>query len=296
MNEAAQITPAQLRGAAEAEAAGFPALLARARHLAATLNLGAHGRRRAGVGEEFWQYRPAIAGDAMREIDWRRSARSDAQFIRQKEWQSAQAVNLWIDPGAAMQFAGAAGAETKLTRAQTLGMAIAILLSKAGERVGLMDDPEPPKQGEIQINKMALSLCNAAQTPDYATPPQKLLAKGSRAIFLSDFLGDWPAMVRALSAAADQDVQGCLVQVLDVQEASFPFTGRTIFESMQGSVRFETLRANALREAYLERLAEREAQLRDLARQTGWRFYRHLTNEPAQSALLWMYSALEADI
>ena len=39
---------------------------------------GAHGLRRPGPGEEFWQYRPAQPGEPARAIDWRRSARSDA--------------------------------------------------------------------------------------------------------------------------------------------------------------------------------------------------------------------------
>ena len=48
----------------------MPALLAEAEYLAATLMLGEHGRRRAGQGDEFWQYRPAQNGDAARSIDW----------------------------------------------------------------------------------------------------------------------------------------------------------------------------------------------------------------------------------
>lgn len=294
MNQAAANHASHLRSQSEGLAAGFPALLARAQQMAATMSIGAHGRKRAGIGEEFWQYRPAVDGDPAHAIDWRRSGRSDQQFVRQMEWQSSQSVNFWIDPGAAMQFASVDGADTKAMRAQSLGLALAILLSKGGERVGLMQDPEPPKQGEVQIGRMALSLAMAKDAPDYAVPPNKLLPTGSQAVFLSDFLGDWDAMVAALSKAADQNVRGCLVQVLDRQELSFPFKGRTIFQSMQGSVKFETLRASALRDEYLEKLARRSDSLQALARDTGWQYYRHVTDMPAQSALLWLYGALDA--
>lgn len=283
-----------LRSQSEGLAAGFPALLARAQQMAATMSMGAHGRRRAGLGEEFWQYRPAMDGDPQTAIDWRRSAQSDQQFVRQMEWQSAQSVNFWIDPGAAMNFTSQEGRETKAQRAQSLGLALAILLSKGGERVGLMQDPEPPKQGEVQIGRMALSLALATDAPDYAIPPNKQLPTGSQAVFLSDFLGDWDAMVAALSKAADQNVAGCLVQILDPQELSFPFKGRTIFESMQGSLTFETMRATALRDDYLDRLARRSDSLQALARDTGWQYYRHVTDTPAQSALVWLYGALDA--
>lgn len=293
MSEQLAINPGELRRGAERLSAGFPALLARARHLSATLDMGAHGRRRAGMGDEFWQYRPAVAGDAAGAIDWRRSGRSDAEFVREQEWQTAQAVHLWVDPGSAMQFVGDDGGETKANRAQLLALAVAILLTRAGERVGLMDDPEPPKRGEVQLNKIIQFMLHQSDVPDYATPPEKILSRGSRAVYLSDFLGDWDALVASLSRAADQDVQGSLIQVLDPVEVSFPFKGRTIFQSMQNTVEFETLKANSLREDYLARLAEREAELRDLAKATGWRYLKHVTNEDPQAALLWLYQALE---
>src|SRR5690606_24154562 len=79
--------PINLRAQAEALAAPLPVLLAEAEHLASTVLLGDHGRRRAGQGDTFWQYRPAMPGDEMRNIDWRRSGRADAAFIQDKEWQ-----------------------------------------------------------------------------------------------------------------------------------------------------------------------------------------------------------------
>jgi hypothetical protein len=81
--------------------------MADAQHLAATVLLGTHGRKRAGTGDEFWQYRPAEAGDALRAIDWRRSARSDGHFVRQTEWQAAQSVMIGVDDAAEMTFTGA---------------------------------------------------------------------------------------------------------------------------------------------------------------------------------------------
>ena len=72
--------PLTLRADAETLAAPFPRLLAAAEQLASTVLLGDHGRRRAGTGDDFWQYRPAQVGDAARMIDWRRSAMADTEF------------------------------------------------------------------------------------------------------------------------------------------------------------------------------------------------------------------------
>ncbi len=297
MTQPETITPEHLRRDAESLAAGFPELLAHAQQLAATLSLGNHGRRRHGPGDEFWQYRAAVAGDHLRDIDWRRSARSDHQFVRQMEWQNLQAVHLWIDGAAAMDYASTAKLETKAARARLLGLATAILLGKAGESFALMQDPEPPRHGHGQITKMALRLAALdGGTGEYGLPPQKHMAQGNRALFISDFLGDWDALVTALSRAADQKVEGCLLQILDPAEEAFPFDGRTIFQSMQGGVQFETRRARALREDYLARLAERKAALADLAARTGWQYSCHHTDEPAQSALMWIFNALAGPV
>ena len=45
-----------LRARAETLGQALPPLLAEADHLAAGVMLGEHGRRRAGLGDEFWQF------------------------------------------------------------------------------------------------------------------------------------------------------------------------------------------------------------------------------------------------
>jgi uncharacterized protein (DUF58 family) len=269
----------------------LPALLAEAEHLAATLMLGEHGRRRAGQGDEFWQYRPAHQGDAARSIDWRRSARSDAHFVREREWQAAQSVSLWVDGSRSMGFSGAKDRAPKLDRARVLALALAVLLLRGGERVGIAG--LPPRPGRAQIMALMDALERDLAVDDYGSPQVVGMVPHGRAVFLSDFLGDLDPIETALTAAADRGVKGMMVQVLDPAEEDFPFDGRTIFESMGGSLRHETLKAGDLRGRYLDRLANRKARLADLARAVGWHFHTHHTGEPAQMALLWAYGALE---
>ncbi len=163
-------TPATLRAEAATLAAPLPPLLAEAEHLATTVILGEHGRRRAGLGDDFWQYRPAQPHDESRLIDWRRSARSDAAFVQDKEWQIAQSVILWVDRSAAMTFASATTLPTKGHRARILALATAILLTRGGERVGLTGLRLPPRRGRAQIDRMA-EIFAETDTGDYGTPP-----------------------------------------------------------------------------------------------------------------------------
>ena len=89
--------PVGLRRDAEKVGGALPPLLAQAELLAATVAMGFHGRRRAGHGENFWQYRQAVPGDPRSAVDWRRSGKSDQQFIREMEWEAAQTVSIWVD-------------------------------------------------------------------------------------------------------------------------------------------------------------------------------------------------------
>ncbi len=282
---------ADLRSRAEALGGALPPLLAEAEMLAATVMLGEHGRRRAGLGDEFWQYRPVHAGDSARMIDWRRSARSDAHFVREREWQAAQSVTLWVDPARSMQFAGVKGGTTKSDRARLLALALAVLLLKGGERVGLAGDAAP-RSGRAQMLRLAAALAGQDDRAEYGTPVTDGMVTHGRAVFLSDFLGDMTGVEAALTAAADRGVRGALVQVLDPAEEDFPFDGRTIFESMGGSVSHETRRAGDLRGRYLARLAERKDRLATLARAVGWHVTTHHTATAPQVALMWLWQAL----
>lgn len=287
------LSEAPLRPRAEALGQSLPALLASADHLASTVMLGEHGRRRAGMGDEFWQYRPAHAGDPARLIDWRRSARSDAHFVVEREWQAAQSVSLWVDTSKSMQFSGDKSRAPKADRAQLLALALAVLLLRGGERVGLAGSAAAPRSGRAQLLRLCEQLENAQASADYGRPEVQGLVAHGRAVFLSDFLGDIAGVEDGLARAADQGVRGALIQILDPAEEEFPFDGRTIFQSMGGSISHETLRAGDLRSRYLARLAERKDRLHALARATGWHYHCHHTGGPAVSALLWAYRALE---
>ena len=289
------ITPTTLRAQAETQAARLPPLLARAEHLAGAVLLGEHGRRRAGMGDDFWQYRPAQVGDSRRMIDHRRSAMGDVQFVREREWQIAQSVMLWVDQGAAMRFASAPDLPTKADRARVLSLALAILLIRGGERVGLTGTALPPRRGNAQILRLAEMFSEDADD-DYAPPEHRAMIPHARAVFVSDFMGDIDAVKLALTKAADRGVRGVLYHVLDPAEEAFPFRGRTIFESVGGTLEHETLKASELKDRYLSRLAARKDELQSLCSVAGWQYGIHHTGTSAQSGLLWLWRALDGGV
>lgn len=286
--------PVALRSGAEASASALPPLLASAERLAATVVLGAHGRRRPGLGETFWQYRRANPGDPLTSVDWRRSARSDALFIRETEWEAAQTVWLWSDAAQSMAYRSKAALPRKGDRAALLTAALAVLLSRGGERIAALGtEAARPGFGEIQLGRIAAALAAPPAADDFGAPPPLVATRGGgRAVLISDFFGDEDAIAAAVGAAADQGVSGLLLQVLDPAEEAFPFDGRVIFESLTGALRYKTDRAGALREDYQAALAARRDRLKALARSAGWRVSTHRTDQSAAPALLWLAQAL----
>src|SRR5690606_14981736 len=111
-----------------AEAKGFaeslPDLLVEARRIATTILAGWHGRRRSGPGETFWQFRPFVPGEPTAGIDWRRSARDDHVYVREREWEAAHTVWMAIDLSESMSFRSRLAPVSKRQRAVVLSLAI----------------------------------------------------------------------------------------------------------------------------------------------------------------------------
>jgi len=212
---------------------GLPPLLIAAERVAATVAQGIHGRRRTGTGESFWQYRPYAEQDTSHSIDWRRSARSDALFVRESEWEASQSVWLWCDDSPSMGYKSDAVPETKRDRAQLLMFASAEALLRGGERIGLLGVDRRASGGKARLRALAeryFSLAEAGQ----GAPPHANLPRHSQAILFGDFLSPVDEWEKRFSEFAEQRVRGIAVQVLDPAEEDLPFSGRVRFHDRPG--------------------------------------------------------------
>jgi uncharacterized protein (DUF58 family) len=273
---------------AEQLGASLPPLLVQAERVAATVMPGLHGRRRAGPGEAFWQFRPYVAGDQASRIDWRQSGKSDRLFIRETEWEAAQTVALWAATGPGMEWRSSKEMPSKTLRAELLLLALASLLLRGGERVRLFGLPRP-FAGRHALPVIAGSLPQMAPRPEDAR-----IARHARAVLFGDFWEPLEATRKAIGALATQGVRGHLVQVLDPAEETLPYAGRVRFEEVGESAMPPALvpRVEAVRELYAERLARHRAGLAAIAQSAGWTFATHRTDQPPESALLALHQML----
>ncbi len=276
-----------LEGEAQSLADRLPDLMLQVSRVTSTVAHGIHGRRRAGPGETFWQFRQYQSSDAAQTIDWRRSASSDHLYVREREWEAAHTVWLWSDVSPSMNFRSHLGPVTKRDRGLVLLLALSELLVRGGERVGLLG-LLPPMASRKVSSRIAQALATHGDDPSYtgSLPPEGRLSRFSGAVLISDFLDPIEALTERLLAMAHEGVAGHLVQVLDPAEETLPYEGRAEFLGLEGHERWVADRVESLRPQYQERLAAHRAALEALARRLGWTVLVHHTDRPATEPLL----------
>jgi len=281
----------------EAEAHGLadrlPELLIEAMRIAVTVAHGIHGRRRAGPGETFWQFRQFQSSDAATLIDWRRSASSDHLFVREREWEAAHTIWLWPDLSPSMRFNSHLSDATKRDRALVLTLALAELLVRGGERIALLGLTRPSASRNA-TTKLVETIAGNIGSPglEASLPPSERLSRFSGIVLFSDFLEPVDLIAERLNSLASSGVSGHLVQVLDPAEETLPYAGRTEFIGLEGDAHWIADRAESLRGAYVAALGRHRAGLEEVARRLGWSFLLHHTDRPAAEALLTMIMRL----
>ncbi|WP_417517743.1 DUF58 domain-containing protein [Minwuia sp.] len=282
----------RLRKRADHLADSMPPLLVEAERVAQTVSQGVHGRRRVGEGESFWQFRRYQQGDPATSIDWRQSAKRVPTYVRQNEWEAAQAVWLWRDGSESMTFQSHLGTTSKLRRATLLTLALGSLLLRGGERIAFMGLDHPPGSSRALLEDYALALERGLVEDHHSLPPPADLPRFAQVVLIGDFLTpleDVSAFLRGFSA---DGVAGHLMQVMDPAEHRLPYQGRVVFAGPEGEGEVLIGHAEGIHDAYGQRVDQRRDDLQDIARSAGWTFATHHTDQPAQTALLALYQAI----
>lgn len=278
------------QGKAQTLAATLPALLLAAEQIAASVSAGVHGRRRAGPGEQFWQYRRYQPGDPAQLIDWRASGRSTHILVREREWEAAQTALLWLDRSPSFDWSSSKRVPLKSVRGELMLLALADLLLRGGERVGLIGTGTPPMSGRGILGRIATQML---QLPaGAAVPPLKAYPRHARIVLFGDFLDPVDELAARLRPLFAHGLRGHLVQVLDPAEVVLPWQGRIIFEGLEGEGHYIAPRADKLRDAYREKFAAHEAALQAMLKNIGWTLQRHRTDHRPELALMQLYQAL----
>lgn len=277
-------------GESRSLAASLPRLILEARRISANVIHGLHGRRRAGSGENFWQYRRFTSGEPARNVDWRRSARDDHLYVREQEWEAAHTVWLWPDRSPSMAFASHLARDSKLERALIVAFALAELLVDGGERVGIPGLLNPTASRNI-IDRMAQAILHDTATRG-SLPPAFVPSARAEIVILSDFWSPISDIRQILSGLSSSGAHGTLVQVVDPAEETLPYRGRVEFVDPEGGETITAGRAELWAKDYQSRIAAHRDEIRAECGQLDWLFSIHTTNRSAAELLLFLHSGM----
>jgi uncharacterized protein (DUF58 family) len=183
-----------------------------ARALVAGLRHGRHTSPLLGAGPEIWGVRPYRQGDDAAQVDWRRSARGDRLYSRERVDTSQTQALVVVDASRSMAVGHAAGMPTKIEVARIVAAAFVTLLIEQGDTVGLYASSGAaaiwgPPAGGAHHGHVLLEALYGLEATGAVTPSELIalavarLRRPSLLVVLSDGW-DGAAYVEALRRAA----------------------------------------------------------------------------------------------
>ena len=236
---------------------------------------GVHRSAGAGGSAEFRHHRPYVPGDDLRSLDWKTYAKSDRFFVREFEDESALRASVLLDTSGSMAYAGQRGGPSKLAHAARLAACLCHLLLRQRDAVGLVTFDAVPVQAVPA--RSAPSHLDALLTALASTQPggegdvgraieraaERLPGRGGFVAIFSDCFGDVASLVRGLGRLRASRHEVVVFHVLHPDEIDFPFADAARrFDDLERPGRRRDVDAPRLRDRYLARLAEFQADLR----------------------------------
>jgi uncharacterized protein (DUF58 family) len=237
---------------------------------------GLHRSPRKGFSVEFAEHRPYQPGDELRMLDWKIAARSDRLVVKQFEEETNLRATIVLDVSRSMAWTGDPARLTKLAYAERLAAAIALLLLRQRDAVGLIRfDAEvrtaiAPRARTGQWKRLIASLDDpgagrATRAGSAFAQAGRLVPRRGLIVLISDLLLDPEDVLGPVRALRRAGPQVAVLQVLDPSERDLAAgAGEALFvdpesdESVPAAV--ADVRA-AYRETVLSALGEWRTQL-----------------------------------
>ena len=265
---------------------------------------GLHRSPRKGYSVEFAEHRPYQPGDDLRYLDWKIAARADRWVVKQFEEETNLRATIVLDVSRSMAWSGAPGRITKLAYAERLAAAIALLLLRQRDAVGLVrfDDVVrsaiPPRARRGQWRRLVAALDDPASgrgsdVPGGLAQAARLVRRAGLVLLLSDLLmdvGDVERAVRGLRAAG-HDVT--VLHLLDPGERDLEASGEALFVDPESGLEVPAT-VSEVRDVYRETVDAAIAEWRAVLAAAGAGYAMFDTAAPFGLPLRRAFAAREA--
>lgn len=257
---------------------------------------GIHRSPFHGFSVEFTEYRPYVAGDDVRFLDWRLYARSDRDYVKKFEDETNLRCHLVVDQSGSMAY-GSLGWR-KSDYAATLAATLAHFLDAQGDAVGLVTFTDrvgehlPPRHRPGHLRRVMIGLERAPLGPtgELAKPLAAvagLIARRGLVVVISDLLAPTGDLERQLGALAAAGHEVVIFQVLDPAERSFAFEDQApaVFRDLESGQQL-FIDPAAARGGYQRALAAHLEQIAATCRRWGVSHHLWSTDQSVDLALL----------
>ncbi|GIW96710.1 MAG: hypothetical protein KatS3mg111_0043 [Pirellulaceae bacterium] len=264
-------------------------LALRARMLVEGVMAGLHHSSLRGQSIEFAQHREYVAGDDLRQVDWKVFAKSDRFYVKQYEDETNLICFPLVDISESMDFRGDNAPLTKLEYAQLIACAIAFVVTSQQDSSGLITFDHrvrtwlPPSSGtDIMDDLVRVFETTVAEGPtdlnNSLLEVLQGLRRSSLLVLVTDGLSGDEQWIEALKMVRLAGHDLIVIQVLDQDEITFPFDMRTRFVGLEGTPTVETDPA-LIAAAYRRAMAEELQRLERACSQAGADYFRATTNQ-----------------
>lgn len=275
--------------------ATLPSLPLRAKYLVEGFLFGRHRSPLKGYSIEFAEYRAYQQGDDLRRVDWRLWGRTDRLNIKVYEEETQVRVALMLDASASMDYRSRPGVLTKLDYARTVLAALACLVQRQQDAVGVGFLAEQvqgylrPASSLSHLKEVIGRLDHPVTTTATFTAAglvylAEMLRRRAIVFVASDFYEDLEALRSAIQRLRFLGHEVVALQILDPMEVDFDLDDPGIFEDAETG---ETMPINPgdVRNAYLRQFGAFQSELNDVVRGLGGDLVTLRTDEPPIAAL-----------
>jgi hypothetical protein len=251
---------------------------------------GLHRSPRKGFSVEFAEHRPYQPGDDLRYVDWKIAARADRWVVKQFEEETNLRATIVLDVSRSMSWTGDPLRLTKLAYAERLAAALALLLIRQRDAVGLVrfDDQVrsslPPRARSAQWRRIINALGEpgagrASHAPDALAQAARLIRRPGMVVLISDLLMDVPDVERAVRSlrAIGHDVT--VLHLMDPAERALASSAEAVFVDPESGLEVPATVAE-VREAYRETVSAAIDEWRSTLGSAGASYQTILTDAP----------------
>ena len=194
---------------------------------------GLHKSPYHGFSAEFSEHRPYLAGDSLRDLDWKALAKTDRLYVKRYEEETNLRAYLIVDTSGSMQF-GEEGRLTKFRYATCLAAALSLLMLRQRDAVGLalvQDQVKSfvrPRSVRSHLQTLLLELTKAEPAAETQMAPAfhdlaERLSRRGLVILLSDLLDDPDQIMSGLRHFRHRGHEVVVLQILDPRERDLDF-------------------------------------------------------------------------